>query len=116
MRIIYISGPYCSKWRFFGVLVNILKARWVAIKLWKMGYMAFCPHMCTAFYPKERQIDYIKGDLELISRLHSGRDSLVMLPNWEKSEGAKEEKTFAEFHGLKIWYWPEDKERIRKNA
>jgi len=111
MRVIYVSGPYRGK-----VRQNITIARTVAIQLWEMGYAVICPHSNTGFFPEEGQIDYIKGDLEFIERLIPDEDSLVMLPNWEKSEGSKAEKEYAEGCYLKIWYWPEDKDKLKQFA
>ena len=115
MKVIYISGPYRAPTN--GLLaMNIVYAKRAAIELWEMGYAVLTPHLNTAWFNENTGVDYIAGDLEFIKRLIPGVDSLVMLPHWETSEGAKIEKERAENRGLKIWYWPEDKDKIQKNV
>ena len=114
MRIIYVSGPYRAE-TLEGIRANIDYAGAVALRLWQMGYVCICPHKNTGWYP-ETDGDWIAGDLEIIKRLLLGVDSVVMLPGWEKSEGATTEKEYAENRGLKIWYWPKDKEKLKTNV
>jgi len=123
MRVAYISGPYRAG-TFRGVIENIRKAEAVAIELWEMGYAVICPHTNTALFPEgagepyydEQQykvippIDYIKGDLEIISRLVPRSDVIIMLPGWKDSEGSKSELHAAMARSLKICFWPQDKE------
>ena len=115
MKVIYISGPYRASTNGL-VAMNIVLAKRAAIDLWEMGYAVLTPHLNTAWFNEKRGVDYIAGDLEFIDRLIPGVDSLVMLPGWEESQGAKKEKESAENSGLKIWYWPGDRDRIQKNV
>ena len=43
-----MAGPYRAD-TIYGVAQNIQKARDVALRLWKLGYAAICPHSNTAF-------------------------------------------------------------------
>ena len=85
MKIIYVAGAYRNE-DANGVWDNIIHARRVARQLWKMGLVAICPHMNTAFMdgydilPKT----FLEGDLELLRRC----DGILMLSNWKQSEGA----------------------------
>jgi len=115
MRIIYVAGPYRAK-TIFGVVINILRARWVAIKLWKWGYSVICPHMNTALFPHEGKINYIKGDIEIIDRLREGHDLMVLLPGWQKSAGTKAELERAHNIALKIYEWEHDKDYLKARA
>jgi len=117
MKIAYISGPYRAD-DIEGIQDNIYRARKVAVELWRMGYAVITPHLNTANFPGEvgdnllrYKIDYIRGDLEIISRLdcRSG-DCVVMLPGWENSLGARKEKHVAECGLLDVFFWPEDRE------
>ena len=114
MKIAYVAGAYRAE-THYEVELNIRQAEAVAIELWKMNYATICPHKNTSHFddlaPDRIWLD---GDLEIISRLHGGKDCLVMLPNWENSKGAKAEHEFARNRGLNIFYWPEDKDKLAR--
>lgn len=117
MKIAYVSGPYRAK-TGIGVLLNIWKARRVAIKLWKMGFAVICPHTNSIGFPDGAlrsgdDIEYIEGDCEIISRLRES-DALVLLPSWEQSEGARKERKKAIKNFMSIYEWPEDIEKLKK--
>ena len=115
MKIAYVSGPYRAK-TLRGVIDNIRKAEAVAIELWNMGYATLTPHLNTQLFPEEGQINYIKGDLEFISRLHNGKDIIVMLEGWENSNGARQELSHAINLGIKSYRWPKDKQKLKENV
>ncbi len=104
--IIYISGKYTGK-TLEETNENIEYAKKVAIYLWDRGYVALCPHTnsphaeseCSATYD-----DYLNGDLELLSRC----DAIVMLSNWNFSNGAKVELEFAKANNIPIFYYPDN--------
>ena len=109
MRLVYIAGPYTGE-TTYDVLENIRKAEKVAIRYWKMGYAVICPHKNTAFL--EGSIDpdslflepWLEGCFEMIRRC----DVIVMMKDWDKSPGARQEHTLAkEFH-LEIIYEKEE--------
>lgn len=137
MRIAYTSGPYRAK-TLRGVIKNIRAAEEVAIELWKMGYAVICPHTNTqlfdgAFdegkitYTEDKgkdshweggSIKFIEGDLEMINRFQFNKDIMVMLPDWEASEGALIERKRAFQRGIKVLKWddPTDRKLIEKLA
>jgi hypothetical protein len=101
----YIAGPYRAETPQ-GVSENIKNARLVAVKLWEAGYTAICPHLNTAYfedhctcYPEV----YLLGDLEILARC----DAMVVLPNYEHSNGTLGEIKFAEDRGIPITYYPD---------
>ena len=98
MKIIYVSGRYRAR-TWLGVVINILKARRVAQRLWAEGYVVICPHANTALF-KEDGIPYIAGDCEIVKRCHT----IYMMKDWEKSEGAKIELATAKNNNLEIIY------------
>ena len=106
MKVAYISGAYRSylpngKVNPSGIYDNIQEARKVAIKYWKLGYAVICPHTNTAMMDGacDDQI-WIKGDIELLRR----SNIVVMLPNFEQSEGARRELVEACLCDLEIIY------------
>lgn len=103
MGIAYISGAYRSKYGKIGILINIIRARRVAIKYWQMGYACVCPHMNTAMFNHGVTPDtFIEGCLAIIKRLHRKTDIMVMLPSWVHSEGSKLELALAKKRRLKV--------------
>lgn len=107
--LVYTAGPY-NEFEFDGVkhtvADNIQAARDVAISLWEEGYAVICPHLNTAWFDElcsASREDYIKGDLRIIATC----DAIVMLPDWVHSKGAQEERQFAIYNGLDVYYWPD---------
>jgi len=121
MKIAYIAGPYTAN-NDMEIEVNVSIACQVAWQLWQMGFSVICPHANSGFFahiPNHKhlntsEVDFIQGDLEIISRFHGGKDCLVMLPRWEESKGARAEREFARNRGLNVFYWPEDKDKLAR--
>ena len=107
MKLAYTAGPYRAK-TLHGVMENIRAAELTAIDLWRIGFAVICPHKNTALLDGTLGEDdshiWIEGDLVMLERC----DCIVMIPGWERSEGAKAEKKFAESKGIPIFYWPRD--------
>jgi hypothetical protein len=124
MRVAYVSGHYKGDGSIKAIRENILIARAVAIELWRMGWAVICPHCNTAFFDGEYSDDPVKdrrawldGDIEMINRLEPG-DAIVMLPRWETSQGAVEEKNAAVNNALWVFEWSvgEDRDRLKALA
>ena len=99
--LIYVAGPYRGD-----VDANIAKARAAGIRLWEDNHVAITPHLNTAHFEKDCNIDdddYIRGDLKILERC----DAIVMLQGWEESAGATAEHNFATTHKIPIFYWPD---------
>ena len=104
MNICYISGAYRSKYGVIGRIINIMKARRVAKKLWKEYDAVICPHLNTALFDGVVSDDkFLKGDIEIINRLHR-KDTIYMMKGWHKSKGAVLEFTVATRRGLTVRY------------
>lgn len=100
MKIAYISGPYRSK-SMNGIYENVQRARNVAINAWLRGYAVICPHTNTAFMDGIGDDEmFLSGDLEMVRR----SDVVIMVHNWELSEGACEEHRMAKDHNKEIFY------------
>ena len=100
MKLLYIAGPYrgdsASK-----IDDNIHRAREVAKLVWEQGDCAICPHLNTAHMDglvPDKQ--FLNGDLEILRRC----DGIVMMENWNRSEGAKRELRVARRRKIPV-YW-----------
>jgi len=86
-KIAYIAGPYRAKTRI-GRVINIIKARRVAAKYWRLGYIAICPHSNSAWFdkhlPDKEWLDRYLLLLELC-------DVVVLMKGWKESSGTKAE-------------------------
>ncbi len=115
--IVYIAGPYRPKGITHETLdqltqsqedeirKNIRVAEKVAVELWSLGFVALCPHLNTAGFEKYTEIQpqaYIDGDLELVAVCHA----VVMLPEWEESSGARQERDHADSLGIPVYIYP----------
>jgi hypothetical protein len=97
----YVAGPYRGD-----VERNIETARQVAIQLWQAGFPTICPHLNTARFEIDCLIpdqDYLDGDLVMLARC----DALVMAPDWERSQGARQEFIFATQNDIPVYVWPQ---------
>jgi hypothetical protein len=103
--IVYVAGSYRADTPQ-GVSENIKNARLVAVQLWEAGYTAICPHLNTAYFEDHCKVEadvYLKGDLQILARC----DAMVVLPNYEHSNGTLGEIKFAEDRGIPITYYPD---------
>jgi hypothetical protein len=101
MKVIYIAGPYRSKWGLPGRIINIIKARRWAKLYWRCGYAVICPHSNSALMDGVvPDILFLNGGLEILKKC----DMVVMIPGWEKSEGAIKEREFALKVGVPVTY------------
>lgn len=109
----YVSGPYRDARGAHFVLANILRARAVAVELWKMGFAVICPHANTILMdgacPDEV---WLKGDLVMVERC----DLIVMIPGWQRSQGAFAEMDHAVAHGVPVYYWDGEQSLLAKAA
>lgn len=100
MELAYISGPYRDP-SIHGIVRNIRRAEEAATKYRKLKYAVFCPHMNSALMDGTMPDDYwMHEDLEILCRC----DAIVMLSDWELSEGARIEHQKANEWGLTVIY------------
>jgi len=75
----------------------------VARECWARGYAVICPHLNTIDFDNVlTREEFIERDLEIVAKC----DAVLMLPNWEISEGAKEEKALAESLDIPVTIYP----------
>lgn len=100
MKVVYIAGCYRTK-SILKRIINIYRARKVAIKYWKRGYAVICPHSNSGFFDgKAPDKTFLDGYLELVRR----SDILAMLPGWSFSSGSCKEHEFGMNLRKKIIY------------
>lgn len=105
--LIYLAGPIRPKGNQT-LEGNIATAKSIALELWQAGYTVISPHansdLPIALADKEVEASrWLEGDLEIIARC----DAVVVLPDWEQSEGTKGEIAFAEKRGIPITHYPD---------
>jgi len=103
-KLLYISGPFSDDDNIHGVERNILLASEAALQGWRQGFAVICPHKNTAGFQHATDIPHevwIEGDLEILKHC----DAICMLPGWQNSKGALQEKIFASEKGLEILYY-----------
>jgi hypothetical protein len=99
VKLLYICGPYRAKTEW-EVRQNILQAEYYAAEITRKYPEWFCviPHKNTAYFGGLQPDQYfLDGTMELLRRC----DGIYLLPNWEKSVGARAEKAEAERLGIK---------------
>ena len=91
MIVVYIAGPYrgANAW---AIEQNIRRAEELALAVWRAGMAALCPHTNTRFFQGAAEDHvWLDGDLELLTRC----DAVLMVPGWERSQGAMAERARA---------------------
>lgn len=90
---IYVAGPYSAP-NNWSIDYHIQVAKEWSHDIWQDGGAALCPHLNTARFDDDilGQEDFLEGDFEWIAV----SDALFLLPRWEESKGAIQEKDFAE--------------------
>jgi len=103
--LIYVSGPYTDE-NARMVTRNILRARREGIRIMKRGYAVIVPHLNCAGFERAGLLyeTILSGDIDIIARC----DAVYMMPNWQKSKGARIEQAFATSMGLPIYYSIDD--------
>lgn len=96
--LIYVAGPYRGD-----VDANIAKARAVAAKCYLVGHDVICPHMNTAKMDEDTDLPgefWLRTTLNLLARC----DAIVLVDNWEKSQGTVAEVEYASQVGMPVYY------------
>ena len=102
--LIYIAGPYRAQLKE-DIDANIDAAREIAIKVWEAGHVAICPHLNTAHFERDCDLqdeDYLKGDLKILARC----DAVLIIPGWRESAGTLKEGEFAFKRKIPIYFYP----------
>jgi len=109
MKVAYVSGPYRAD-TVNGIVQNIRRAEKVAVELWQMGYAVICAHKNTALLDGICDDDvWMKGDIEILKRC----DLVIMIPEWQRSQGSLHEWDAAQLSEIPTFYWPDDCELLK---
>ena len=104
MKVVYISGPFVGDGTKKSIEQNIQRAKEYATVLANKKIGIFCPHLYNLDLDEKdltkRQRYFYDLDGELLVR----SDAVVVLPDWEKSFGARHEIKIAEELKLPIFY------------
>ncbi len=100
--VVYVAGPFRGKPNIeWNRQQNIRRAEAAALRIWKAGAVAICPHKNTEHFdgalPDEA---YLEGDLEILKRC----DMILMLDGWTTSAGAVREREYALHLGIEVLY------------
>ncbi len=103
---VYIAGPYMEQggghdWAYYtNIDMHITEARYWAIHLVDQNIPYFCPHLNSAhfevFCPAAKLEFWY--DMDNLFLPHSS--ALLLIPGWDKSTGARDEKGLAEELGI----------------
>lgn len=96
-ELVYVSAPYGAP-TINEVYENVMKARSLAVELWKLGYLVICPHTNTIMMDGLVPYDTF---LELDFRLIDAADVVVFGKNWRNSIGCNKEYEYARSQGKK---------------
>lgn len=99
MKVIYLAGPYRGP-NHWEIEENIRRAERLALKVWRLGAACICPHANTRFYQGAAADDvWLMGDQAILAKC----DALLLTPDWERSQGARAERAFAEDHHIPVF-------------
>lgn len=98
----YICGPITNAERAIEV-ENCHRAMNIALEMIRRGYSVYCPHWTGLVagcheISHERWMEHDHQWLRLC-------DSILLLPGWRQSTGARMEFQWAGIHGLKFYEW-----------
>lgn len=99
MALVYIAGPYTAKSRW-DVTCNVNAAKRVALEVGTLGLFPVTPHVLgSGFEDCQTEEFWYRGTLELLRRC----DAVILVPGWENSKGATEERRAALELGLPVF-------------
>src|SRR5689334_3714622 len=101
MKVVYVAGPFRGP-THWAIAQNIRAAEALALEVWKLGNVAVIyPHANTAHFTGELQDRaFLEADLEILRRC----DAVIFTPDWERSEGAIDEREEAIVHNIPIFH------------
>jgi hypothetical protein len=100
IRQCYVAGSYSADTRT-RELQNVMKALVAAVTLTRRGFHCIVPHVSGSHRVTwEDAMDRCRA---IIHAMDPARDCLVLLPGWESSKGAQEERLIALAIGMEVW-------------
>ena len=109
MKVVYIAGPFRAP-TAWGIAENIRQAERLGLEVAKLGLMPLIPHANTAHFHGELPDEFfLDGTMELLRR----SDAVMLLPDWERSSGARAEVAEAERIRIPVF---KDLDALRQSA
>lgn len=99
MKVVYLAGPFRGP-DHWAIWQNIHRAAALSLEVWRLGAACVCPHMNT--FPFQGAADdevWLEGDLAILAKC----DAILLTADWERSSGARMEKTSAEEQGIPVF-------------
>ena len=100
MKLVYVAGPFRGRdsWE---ISKNVRRAEELAAEVWKLGAVAICPHKNTEnFQGMLPDAVFIEGTLAMLKVCHA----MIVVPNYQRSDGTKGEIEFAKEHHIPVFY------------
>jgi hypothetical protein len=99
MKIVYVAGRFTGK-TAWEIAENVRAAERVGLEVARLGAMPLIPHANTAHFHGEGSAEFwYAGTLELLRR----SDAIVMVPGWEASKSAVQERAEAISLGIPVF-------------
>lgn len=99
LPLCFIAGPFRGPTPL-DVRRNVERARDLGLRVAKAGGYPIIPHTMTCDFDKQLDDEFwLDGTLALLARC----DAIVCTTNYTQSTGARDERQWAEDHGMPIW-------------
>lgn len=103
-KIIYLAGPLRHPSVTLVSKTHIERAKFWAEVLWNLGAVVISPHLNSGeLFGRIPESHVMNGYLELIDRV----DGLVILPEWQDSEGTRAEISRARSRNIPFFFLPD---------
>ncbi len=100
MLLGYVIGPFRAD-RPTGVWRNVMKARALALEVWRRGCACICPHAnASDFDGVLPDRVWLEGDIEMLRRC----DFAITVAGWENSAGSVAEVAECKKSGIPIFH------------
>ncbi len=106
MVVVYVAGPYRAPDKP-GVCHNVRRAVTVAQELVRLGYAVICPHSMTHGWENNAALTdamFLDSTRALVSRC----DALLLVGDWQQSEGSLGERAEAVAEDIPVFDKLED--------
>ena len=103
MKLVFVSGPFRSlsqPYSHWEQEQNVRRAEALALDVWLAGHVAIVPHLLTRhFQGAADDRVWLDGDLAIMERC----DAVLLTPDWERSAGARVERSYALAKGMPVF-------------
>ena len=100
MKIVYIAGPFRGP-NAWAIECNVRVAENAALSVAMAGFCPLCPHAMFRHFDKTLPDSFwLSATQDLLRRC----DAMLLVGNWERSQGALAEKVLAESLNIPVVY------------